>query len=219
VKVATTLAIATAGSVGAAIVADEIEHATTTTQLALSGALRCVRDVLRAAGKTIEAVELVAVCTGPGSFTGLRIGVAFAKSVAQARGLPMLGVSSYDVVDDESNGITYPRVALVEGKRDFFYARIVGDEAAKQRFISGPRESLEEIAGMHVAHLADLSASEQALRIARIARQRAAAGAAGGWQAVEIDYGGRPNAVVNWERRRVAHERGGAASAANFKPR
>src|SRR5690348_17957267 len=60
-----------------------------------------------------------------------------------------------------------------------------------------------ELSASEPRDLADLSAGEQALRIARIAR-RAAAGGAGGWQGVDIDYGGRPNAVVNWERRRLA---------------
>jgi len=219
VRGATTLAIATAGPVGAAIVSGDAEHATTTPEQALSGALRCVRDVLDVATLTIDRIELIAVCTGPGSFTGLRIGVALAKSIAQARDLPVIGVSSYDVVDEGADA-TYPRISLVEGKRDFYYVRTIGDAAATSRFTSGTREALgAEIAGAGVRDLADIPASEQALRIARIARRRAAGGDPGGWQAVDIDYGGRPNAVVNWERRRGALERGGAPNASNLKRR
>jgi len=216
VKRSSTLAITTAGRVGVAIVADGTEHASTTTEQALSGALRCVRDVLTAARIGIEDVELVAVCTGPGSFTGLRIGVALAKSIAQARELPVIGVSSYDVVDE--GDAPFPRIALVEGKRDFYYARVVDDPSATPRLLSGSGEELDAILPRGARNLADVSAGEQALRIARIARGRAASGGgAGGWQAVEIDYGGRPNAVVNWERRRLAQERGGAAKSSNLK--
>ncbi|HET9342344.1 MAG TPA: tRNA (adenosine(37)-N6)-threonylcarbamoyltransferase complex dimerization subunit type 1 TsaB [Candidatus Eremiobacteraceae bacterium] len=218
-KGVTTLAIATAGPVGVAIVSDDAEHATTTHEQALSGALRCVRQVLRAADLTIDDIALVAACTGPGSFTGLRIGVALAKSIAQARDLPVIGVSSYDVVD-EGAGTTFPRTSLVEGKRDFYYTRTIGDAAATPHFTSGTREELgAQLAGVDVRDLADIPAGEQALRIARIARRRSAGGAPGGWQAVDIDYGGRPNAVVNWERRRGAQERGVAPNASNLKPR
>jgi len=214
----TTLAVTTAGRVGAAIIANGAEHAATTTEQALRGALRCVRDALTAAHIGIEDIELVAVCTGPGSFTGLRIGVALAKSIAQARELPLVGVSSYDVVDEED--ARYPRIALVEGKRDFYYARIIDDRSATPQVVSGSSEELDAILSRGPRNLADVSAAEQALRIARIARGRAASGGGtGGWQAVEIDYGGRPNAVVNWERRRLEQERGGAANASNLKRR
>ena len=214
-----TLAIATAGPVGAAIVGDGVERSAATGAQALSGALRCVNGALAESGHAIYDIDLVAVCCGPGSFTGLRIGVALAKSIAQARGLPILGIASYDIVDAGSID-PYPRAALVEGKRDFYYARIIADEAAAPRFLSGTPATLgSDLSGLVVRDLADLSAGEQALRIARIARIRSTDGSAHGWQAVDIDYGGRPNAVVNWERRRLAQERGGAANSSNLKRR
>ncbi len=43
-------------------------------------------------------VELVAVTTGPGSFTGLRIGVTFAKTWAYARGCAVIGIETSDVL-------------------------------------------------------------------------------------------------------------------------
>ena len=52
--------------------------------------------LLRGAGMTIEAVELFGVCVGPGSFTGLRVGVAAAKGLAAAARRPLAGVTSLE---------------------------------------------------------------------------------------------------------------------------
>jgi tRNA threonylcarbamoyladenosine biosynthesis protein TsaB len=49
-------------------------------------------------GWTPRDAELVAVVRGPGSFTGLRVGVATAKAVAWAGGARLVGVSAFDLV-------------------------------------------------------------------------------------------------------------------------
>jgi len=49
-------------------------------------------------GWTPADAELVAVVRGPGSFTGLRVGVATAKAVAWAGGAALVGVSGFEVV-------------------------------------------------------------------------------------------------------------------------
>lgn len=46
----------------------------------------------------IAALTAIAVSTGPGSYTGLRIGVALAKGMAAAADLPLIGVSSLDTL-------------------------------------------------------------------------------------------------------------------------
>ncbi|MBI1745804.1 MAG: tRNA (adenosine(37)-N6)-threonylcarbamoyltransferase complex dimerization subunit type 1 TsaB [Acidobacteria bacterium] len=56
--------------------------------------LSTIDFLLTKSGHTIEQIDGVAVATGPGSFSGIRIGLATAKSLAQARNLPMAGVSA-----------------------------------------------------------------------------------------------------------------------------
>lgn len=53
-----------------------------------------VDDVLAQAGLTLKDVDRFAVVTGPGSFTGARIGVAFVRGLALALGKPAIGVTS-----------------------------------------------------------------------------------------------------------------------------
>ncbi len=62
--------------------------------------------MLRSAGLTLDDIEAVAVAHGPGSFTGIRIGVSAAKGLAWAKALPCCGVSTlaamaYAVTDFE----------------------------------------------------------------------------------------------------------------------
>ena len=53
-------------------------------------------DLLRQCGKTPRDVEAVAVANGPGSFTGVRIGVAAAKGFAWGADIPLYGVSTLE---------------------------------------------------------------------------------------------------------------------------
>ena len=55
-------------------------------------------DLLKTAGKTAQDVEAVAVAEGPGSFTGVRIGVAAAKGFAWGSGIPCYGVSTLEAM-------------------------------------------------------------------------------------------------------------------------
>lgn len=53
-----------------------------------------VQEVLAEAGLTAKDVDKLTVCTGPGSFTGLRVALAFAKGFALPRKLPVVGLPS-----------------------------------------------------------------------------------------------------------------------------
>ena len=55
-------------------------------------------DVLKQCGKAPQDVQAVAVANGPGSFTGVRIGVAAAKGFAWASEIPLYGVSTLEAM-------------------------------------------------------------------------------------------------------------------------
>jgi tRNA threonylcarbamoyladenosine biosynthesis protein TsaB len=66
-----------------------------------------------------DAVDLVAVGLGPGSFTGLRVGIATAKGLIVSLGLPGRGVSTLDALGAgiAAGGATGERLAVLDGYR------------------------------------------------------------------------------------------------------
>ena len=60
--------------------------------------LPMAQDLLKNCGKTAQQLDAVAVAAGPGSFTGVRIGVAAAKGLAWGKELPCYGVSTLEAM-------------------------------------------------------------------------------------------------------------------------
>ena len=56
--------------------------------------LRLVSEVLRESNVSLRQVDAMCVVTGPGSFTGLRVGVGVAQGLSSAKEIPLLGVST-----------------------------------------------------------------------------------------------------------------------------
>ena len=79
-----------------------------------------VDAALDAAGLDIKAVGRIAVTVGPGSFTGIRVGVAVARGLALALGVPAVGVSSLAAIAaDHRAGV--PLLVAMDAKRDEVY--------------------------------------------------------------------------------------------------
>jgi tRNA threonylcarbamoyladenosine biosynthesis protein TsaB len=88
-----------------------------------------VRAALEEAGSTFPQLDLLAVTVGPGGFTGLRIGLAAARGMALAAGLPCLGVTTLEAVahgiPDHERGDGRVLVAL-DSKRADIFAQVFG---------------------------------------------------------------------------------------------
>jgi tRNA threonylcarbamoyl adenosine modification protein YeaZ len=72
--------------------------------------------------KVSPSIDLVAVGMGPGPFTGLRVGIAFAQSFALARGIDWRGICSLDVIAAAINGPEF--IATIDARRkEVFWAK------------------------------------------------------------------------------------------------
>lgn len=64
-------------------------------------------------------ITAIGVVTGPGSFTGIRLGIAYAKGVAMGLNVPVVGISAFDLYLAETPDAF---VAIDSGRGDFFVA-------------------------------------------------------------------------------------------------
>jgi tRNA threonylcarbamoyladenosine biosynthesis protein TsaB len=78
-----------------------------------------IADTLARAGLHIHDLTLLAVASGPGSFTGLRIGLAVAKGIALACHIPIIGVPTLDIVaESQPLAAGIPLAAVLQAGRN-----------------------------------------------------------------------------------------------------
>jgi tRNA threonylcarbamoyladenosine biosynthesis protein TsaB len=91
------------------------------------------KELLAQVGWEPAAIALVAVTIGPGSFTGLRIGVTTAKTLAYAVGAEVMGVNTLAVIAEQAGDGGSPVWAVMDAQRQELFAaksvggRIIGD--------------------------------------------------------------------------------------------
>jgi tRNA threonylcarbamoyladenosine biosynthesis protein TsaB len=92
--------------------------------------LGAVEELLARSGLGAPALEGLAVVTGPGSFTGLRVGIATVQGLALPRGTPCLGVSTLDALAWQVRGSAPRILAVMDAWRGELY---VGEYDAEGR--------------------------------------------------------------------------------------
>ncbi len=93
--------------------------------------LQMAEDLLKTCGKTPADVTAVAVASGPGSFTGVRIGVAAAKGFAWGLELPCVGVSTLEAMAENLGAWEGTVVPTMDARRSQTYTAIFRAEGGK----------------------------------------------------------------------------------------
>src|SRR5271168_624152 len=91
----TSTSIASLAVIAGGRVAASVDRPVTSHGAALPAA---VDEVLASAGLAISDLGAIAVGTGPGSFTGLRIGISYVKGIAMVSGCALVGVPGFDAM-------------------------------------------------------------------------------------------------------------------------
>ena len=95
--------------------------------------------ILRVAGREPAEVGAVAVTIGPGSFTGLRIGLSAAKGFCLAHGAALVPVPTLEVLAARLPYCRAPVLALLDARRGEVYAGLYDTADGAPRPLQGPR--------------------------------------------------------------------------------
>lgn len=79
-----------------------------------------IQELFESAHLTMKDLTGVAVAVGPGSFTGVRIGIATARAIAMALNIPVYGVTNFEAY---SYSLTKPVTVVLDSKRDDYFVQ------------------------------------------------------------------------------------------------
>lgn len=105
-----------------------------------------VRTLCEQSGVRLRSLAGVAVGIGPGLFTGMRVGVATAKTLAQALGIPIVGIPSLDLLAYSVRYSSRLICACVDAKRgevfSAFYRQVPGGVQRESEYTAWPPDRL-----------------------------------------------------------------------------
>ncbi len=133
--------------------------------------LPLIQDILHEGGLGFGDLAAVAVTTGPGSFTGVRIALAAAQGIALARNIPAIGIDSFAAFNASLEpGMETMRAVIVESRRVELYwcVMTLAGEA-----VSKPANSLPTEIAAYLANRPALLCGDAAAKIAALLPDRA----------------------------------------------
>jgi len=101
---------------------------------------------LRQAGIDLDEISVVAVDVGPGLFTGMRVGLASATAIAQALRIPMIGISSLDLLAFTQQHADKIVVPVIDARKsEVFYAMYRPVPGGVQRVVEPQVGSVDDL--------------------------------------------------------------------------
>ncbi len=87
-----------------------------------------VRELMKEAGMGLEMLSGVSVAIGPGSYTGLRVGLSIAKGICYAQNIPLITMDSLDIIAElnkDELSSDYLIIPMIDARRMEVYAKVI----------------------------------------------------------------------------------------------
>ena len=128
------LGIETTGKVGSVAIIDEsgktVNRVTTDSMSHLRELVPMIKELVDELGISLNELDAIAVSVGPGSFTGIRIGLATAKTLAQTLGKKCISVNSLEIFREKADSDN--KVAVIyNARRGQVYGAIYGNDGCE----------------------------------------------------------------------------------------
>ena len=171
------LLIDTCGSEGSIALADpELAQAVVATEV-LPGRtsserlVPAVRRLMESNGWVLRELAAVVVVHGPGSFTGVRVGLSAAKGLSEAAGVPLIAVSRLALLAanaGEKDAVVH--AALDAGRGEFYYGEHAGRRCVREALLN--RDEVEAAVGRGVVVVCEPKVAEPLVRLSpRVVRE------------------------------------------------
>ncbi|MEO6982983.1 MAG: tRNA (adenosine(37)-N6)-threonylcarbamoyltransferase complex dimerization subunit type 1 TsaB [Edaphobacter sp.] len=118
-----------ATSQGAVVAVEALPGRTSSERL-----VPAVRRLMEASGWALRELTAVVVVHGPGSFTGVRVGLSAGKGLSEAGGVPLIAVSRLALLAGGDGGGTV-HAALDAGRGEFYYGEYVGRRLQREALL------------------------------------------------------------------------------------
>jgi tRNA threonylcarbamoyladenosine biosynthesis protein TsaB len=126
-----------------------------------------ITEVLEGTGLTFADIDRIAVTLGPGTFTGVRVGIAAARGFALASGKPVVGANSLAVMAHRADLLVGRELAgralavAVDARRGAIYFQFFGKglAAVSEAQLTTPEEAAEMIGGQSVLAVGSAAAA------------------------------------------------------------
>jgi len=105
--------------------------------------LKMIEYVLSESGYTPDAIDGWAIALGPGSFTGLRIGVSTVKGLAFATGKPALGVPTLDILASQVSPTPYLICPILDARKKEVYTALYRYEGGELPVRRSPYQAIK----------------------------------------------------------------------------
>lgn len=165
-----------------------------------------IEALLKRQGVRLNEIELFAGASGPGSFTGVRVGLAAIKGLAEVLGRPVVAVSNLEALAEF--GKSDARATIIDARRGEVYAALydgAGNQIIPEQVL--PIETFKkalacrDVEGSKIEWISQPESGQMPLAgaIARIAIRRAKQGLGRDPAAIEANYVRRSDAELLWK--------------------